>query len=151
MLFEIINPSDPYTMRAESFQEAAVAICLLGEGRYGLQEIDGEHEVPIFLFGGANEWFTKTFGHDVEDCYKRADWSRIADVLGSVTIGSETDLKIYERTMAALTDPDSREKFAEIWLDERRSSMNNIGRRAQALAKNLREKVEKEKNGKSRA
>jgi len=53
MLFEIINPSDPYTIEANALEIAAVACCILGEGKYTLREITGDKSgyVPTFLVG----------------------------------------------------------------------------------------------------
>ena len=34
MLLNLINPSDPYTLEADDFEIAAVAVCLLGAGKY---------------------------------------------------------------------------------------------------------------------
>lgn len=66
MKFEIVNPSDPYTMEADDLQIAAVAVCLLGNGKYmakGQGRDDGQ-DVPFFLFGGVDEWFIEKFGMD---------------------------------------------------------------------------------------
>ena len=52
MLFEIMNPSDPYTVVAEDKEIAAVACIVLGTGTYAFKPIDvGDFEVPLFLFG----------------------------------------------------------------------------------------------------
>ena len=37
MIYEIINPSDDYTIVADDFAAAAIAACLLGRGAYGLK------------------------------------------------------------------------------------------------------------------
>lgn len=66
--FDIINPHDPYTMTAETHQVAAVAVCLLGEGKYGLNGLAPYEgmEVPVFLLGGHDRWFTSAFGTSFE-------------------------------------------------------------------------------------
>lgn len=115
MKFNIVNPSDPYTMEADDLLIAAVAVCLLGDGKYPLDGIDNDLRVPPFLFGGHDEWFTDQFGGTFEAIVSSAIDTRgeeLARCLDSVTLQSE-----------------------------RRSSMNNIGARAQSLAKAVRSKA----------
>jgi len=113
MKFEIINPSDPYTVEADDLQVAAVACCFLGDGRYAFEPVDGGTErVPIFLIGGHDEWFTQKFGMTFEATADHCMQHRAGDlarVLESVTLGR-----------------------AE------RSSLNDIGGRANALAQAIR-------------
>lgn len=64
LTFEISNPHDTYTMTADTHLVAAVAVCILGEGKYGLKGMAPNQgvDVPIFLFGGEDPWFTSAFG-----------------------------------------------------------------------------------------
>ena len=119
MKFEIINPSDAYTMEAVDLQVAAVACCFLGDGRYGLEALgedrNKDRDVPIFLLGGHDEWFSEKFGLTFGACAENVMKQRtdeLADALDSVA------LKSGERT-----------------------SMNDIGARARSLAKAVRRKV----------
>lgn len=68
MRFDLVNPSDPYTLEADDLEVAAVACCLLGNGKYGLTGLgeDAGQDVPVFLLGGHDEWFVKKFGMDYE-------------------------------------------------------------------------------------
>ena len=50
MEYEIINPSDPDRMTADRLDTAAVAICLLGDGKYAAKPRGDGEEVPMFLF-----------------------------------------------------------------------------------------------------
>lgn len=114
MKFNLINPSDAYTMEAEDLEVAAVAVCFLGAGRYALEGIgeDQGQDVPIFLFNGHDEWFTEKFGMNFEDTSNRVVNHRaeaLATAFDSVT----------------LTNPP-------------RSSMNNIKATAQALSNAVR-------------
>lgn len=114
MKFEIVNPSDPYTMEAPSLELAAVAVCFLGNGKYPLTGLDDARgqDVPPFLFGGHDEWFTEKFGANFEAVCKRAIQEQneaLALTLESVTLTSS-----------------------------RRSSMNDIGGRAKKLAQAVR-------------
>jgi len=117
MKFNIINPSDPYTMEADDLEIAAVAVSILGNGKYpleGIGDATGEN-VPPFLFGGHDEWFTEKFGGNYEQIAQRVIDSRsdaLARAFESVTLQSE-----------------------------RRSSMNNIGARAAEYALAVRAKA----------
>ena len=116
MKFEIINPSDPYTMEADDLRVAAVAVCLLGNGKYGLDALgedrDKGNNVPVFIFGGHDEWFEPRFGATYEDTAKQVLEQRtdaLARAFDSVTL-----------------------------LRAERSSMNNIGAKAKELARVVR-------------
>ena len=120
MKFDICNPSDPYTMEAPDLEIAAVAVSLLGDGRYPLTGLgdDKGQDVPPFLFGGHDEWFTSKFGMNFEETVTKAIRHRsqeLAAALDSVTLQSS-----------------------------RRTSMNDIGGRAEDLAKAVRQKAAKE-------
>lgn len=117
MKFEIINPSDPYTMEAPDLQVAAVAVSFLGDGKYPLSGIgeDKGQDVPPFIFGGHDEWFTSQFDMDFK---------------------SSADHVMQERGEELATALDSVTLQAE-----RRSSMNNIKARAQYLSNAIRKKV----------
>lgn len=119
MRFNIVNPSDPYTMEADDLEVAAVAVCLIGEGKYPLEALGDDsnkgNSVPAFLFGGHDEWFQARFGGTFEAVLTRSIMERtdaLARALESVKLGSE-----------------------------RRSSLNDIGARAQAYAQAVRERA----------
>jgi len=61
MLFEIMNPSDPYTMDSPSLAAALGAVAILGEGRFGLRPIGHTYpDVPPILFG---DWLDEVYKH----------------------------------------------------------------------------------------
>lgn len=114
MKFEIVNPSDPYTLEAPSLDVAAVACSFLGEGKYGLKALDSDasNDVPIFLFGGHDEWFLEKSSLNYEDTADHVIHTKreeLATCLDSVRLGQA-----------------------------RRSSLNNIKARAQALSNAIR-------------
>ena len=119
MKYEISNPSDPVFMEAPDLEIAAIAVILLGGGKYGAEPVDGASPcVPIFMFGGADEWFTETFGSTIVDTLSRVKAARmdaLADALQSTAYPSG-----HERT-----------------------SMNRIVDRAHSLAKWARGEIEK--------
>ena len=115
MEYEIINPSDPYRMTAERLDTAAVAVCLLGDGNYAAKPRGDGEEVPLFLFTSPDPWFIERFGMGYADTAKKIIEHRneeLAAVFDSVTL---------ERA--------------------ERSSTNDIGGRAKALAQAVRRKI----------
>src|SRR5437773_974725 len=55
-LYNIVNMSDPYTIEAVSLDVAFVACLFLGSGQYAFEQLDGKEGVPLFIFGGTEEW-----------------------------------------------------------------------------------------------
>jgi hypothetical protein len=143
MLYEIINPSDPYTIEAQSLDVAAVACLFLGRRQYAFDPIgsDDSPEVPLFLFGGTDEWCLKHFNESFESVVNRVTKEKaaeLAECLESCLIGKAADRETYRAGMELIDDPKKREQWREKWLEDRRSSMNNIGARAYAIAEKLR-------------
>ncbi len=115
MEYEIINPSDPYRMTADRLDVAAVAVCLLGDGKYAAKPRGEGEEVPMFLFTSPDSWFIERFAMSYADTANTIIEHRgeeLARVFDSVTL---------ERA--------------------ERSSLNDIGGRAKALAQAVRRKV----------
>lgn len=128
-IYEIANPSDAYTLEADNFLVAAVAVALLGNGAYGI-------EGTPCLFGW-DAWLKEHVPQGV-NAFIDANAEAMAAVLDSVMIGSETDRKNYHKALGLIDNPAKREEWKLHWHDERRSSLNDIGSRAWALAKKLR-------------
>ncbi len=144
MLFEISNPSDAYTIEADSFEVAAMAVLLLGQGNYGVHQLDGPEddrkEMPIMIIATEKqieEWCQDNFGASLADCILRCK-AKIPDVLDTVLIGSEADRATYHKALSLIDDSAKKEQWKAEWHDKRRSSMNNIGARAWAIAAKLR-------------
>lgn len=140
-LWNIVNPSDPYTLRTDDFEAAAAAILMLGEGHVGLTELDVEtpRRLPMFAYGAADNlepWWIETFGHaPTLDGLE----IRMADALDTVVIGRHCDRLDFEAAIAAIDDPGKRKTFAAAWHDRHRTSMNDIGMACRAYAEKLRE------------
>ena len=121
MIYEISNPSDPYTMKCDDFKVAAVAVLLLGRGAYVIEGTP----VLIALEDIALEEFIP------------AHRNEIALALESVMIGSKADREQVEIELQGIPVDDRDE-----WLAERhhriRSSLNDIRSKAQRLADSLR-------------
>lgn len=133
-LWELINPSDAYTLQG-GFKAVALATLLLGEGRYAAREVRGDREVPI-LFTGAREWFRERFGQDI-DVAAQVNRKDMADALDSVMIGSPQSRQAYETALRHIPEAGRAAYRAEV-LDGARSSINDIGERAWRLAAALR-------------
>lgn len=139
LAWEIINPSDKYTITAPTFAAAAAAALLIGEGKLALEpEHDEGQRMPLFLFGGHEEFIAEHFGGDLVrwiDDHK----SEVADALDSVLLGGLGRRADYDAAVAAIDDPEKLARFRERW-QEKRSSMNDIGGYAHRLAAHLRGK-----------
>lgn len=139
MIYEISNPSDAYTLVCDDFKVAAAAVLLLGEGHYGLKPLDHNAPgVPIFIFGGADAWL-KENGLDPLGDFIDAHRLAIAACLESEMIGDASDRATFTKMLDAISSSEDRERARLAYHDERRSSLNNIGKRARAIAKRLRE------------
>lgn len=110
MIYEIINPSDPYTIEGDDIAVVCVATAILGEGAYGLQTADGAEVMPILLFGRDETWFPERFGASFSELLQATPRDVLAACLESVKLGRD--------------EP---------------SSLNNIGAHAAALGRMLRE------------
>lgn len=141
--YEIVNPSDPYTICADDRAVAAVACFLLGQGQYAFTDIEnGEDGVPIFLFGGVDAWTNETFGKNASDLIKGVLADKrdaLIACLDSTLIGRPSDRASYEKGLELIDDPAKRKAWRDHWHDERRSSLNDIGGRAYELADRLRQ------------
>lgn len=146
MLYRIVNMSDPYTIEAERLDIAVVACAMLGAGQYAFEPTEAGHQdkaVPLFMFGGIDEWCKEKFGQPFEAVLQGILDERPGDLatcLESCLIGDHQDRKTYQDGLALITEPDKRKEWRDRWHDERRGSLNDIGGRAYAMARNLREK-----------
>jgi len=105
-VYKIINPSDPYHLTADDLVLAAIAACLLGHGKYALEATDGSEGVPLFLFGGQDEWFAAQGAGSFDAALTAATGQRaeaLAEVLESVTIvGTRSSLNDIGEAAARL-------------------------------------------------
>lgn len=135
--YMLINPSDPYTFEAEDFETAALVVFSLSTA-YAAEPKDGGEEVPIFLFGGAEKWFTETFSKTFEEAISDPGTvEKLAQALASMMLGDFKDRARYNAALEAITDPEKKAAFIEKWQDGH-SSLNNIGGSAHAMARALR-------------
>jgi hypothetical protein len=147
MIFEFINPSDPYHFEAPDLEIATVVTFILGEGKgaadqVGIENEEERLEVPMFLFGGELDWIQATFHKPMDEFLDDVKTNRRQELiksLESVTIGSLNDYKIYHKTLDLIDDPVKRDQYREMYHDEKRSSVNDFGSYAWKVAKSLKE------------
>lgn len=145
VIFSIINPSDPYTLDCDDRMVAAVAICLLGEGQYGLRQCDGAGDFAVgpFPVGGHETFFLRHFGRTFVDAVNVVDTEHLpalVEALGSVLIGDLEDRREAMQTVRDLPEAE-RVAWLQAWHDKRRSSANDIGRRAWSISNMLADKL----------
>lgn len=78
--FEIINPSDECYFYSWDPLLAAAATCVVGGGAYPMKAVGGDFEMPLFLFGGVDEWFKEKAGLTFKE-YLDANAGHIAQCL----------------------------------------------------------------------
>ena len=137
MEYELINPSDPYTFIAADYETAVLTVFCLGPA-YGAKPKGGGEDVPIFIFGGAVEWYTEKFGRSPDDGLDEKGRA-VADALASMMLGGFEDRRRYELALSAIDDPEKKSRFIDEWQDGR-SSLNNIGGAAHRLAERIRKR-----------
>lgn len=130
-VYELVNPSDPYTFIAPDDEVAALVAFMLGTG-YGAK-LDGDVVVPVFLLGGAEEWYTARFGRSIADGVGALK-EQMAESLCSMLYGSAAQRRECEDTLSLITDTENRAAFLARWHDKR-SSMNDIGKYARNYGK----------------
>ena len=138
MEYELINPSDPYTFIAADYETAALTVFCLGPA-YGARPKDGGEEVPIFIFGGAVDWYKEKFLHTPDDGLDEKGQA-VADALASMMLGDFEDRRRYELALSSIDDPEKKARFIDGWQDGR-SSLNDIGGEAHKLAERMRKRV----------
>lgn len=135
MEYELHNPSDPYTFLAEDLEVASLVVFSIST-LYGAEAKVGGDSVPIFMFGGAKEWYIEQFGRTPDEGLE-AKREELAEALNSMMYGGFEDRRRYEAALAAITDPEKKEVFIAEWQDGH-SSMNDIGTYAHILGKRLK-------------
>jgi hypothetical protein len=143
--YEIINMSDACTIEAKTDRIAGVAVIILSQGQYALNNEEGEQVLPLMLFGGeaALQGWMNEVGIEVElDEYVEANLEEIADALDSVMYGSFADRAAYNKGIELLDGDEAKIKeWKDHWENERRTSMTEICRVAWGYAKALRDKA----------
>jgi len=149
--YDLINPSDPYTMRARDHQTAVVALLFLSVWRVGGTPFDPPEpegqSTPFYPFGlteqamhyelakqgipeGLDEWLGVP--ENIE---------ALAQALDSTLFGDRHDRELFEAAAEAILDP-TKVAALKAKQQDRRTSMNDIGAHAAKLAERFRVKAE---------
>lgn len=140
-IYEIINFSDLYTFRAPNDLIAEATTILLGNGAYGLHRCSDDATVGTLLIFASQEqaeaYLLKQFGMTL-DGYLKANALDIAAALESVLCMSANERQAYELAISMI-EPSQRDTYRDKVHDINRTSLNDIGSRAWALAKRLRD------------
>ena len=132
-LYELVNPSDPYTFYAPSVEVAGLASAMLSPS-FGASPVDGEGESSPVMFGW-NEWMKEK---GIDDEWIAENKLAIADALDSFLIGNANRRADVESMVEMLPD-DKKAEWRGSRQDRNRTSLNQIGESAYKLAKQLRE------------
>lgn len=140
VLYELINPSDPITFIAPSYEGAVGAVLAVSNGQCCAQPSYDYYqdaaadlpEVPLFLFGGIEEWMEKR-GTTLEEFFERHK-SDICETLASFCTGTVSERKRIEHTLRFIDDPEKRKEFLADWDDQKRNSLNQFTNYAHTLA-----------------
>lgn len=137
IVYEVINPSDPYTFEAPDLEIAAAAIFLIGGGHYAADPFDKDQDrVPIFLLGGSEEWVQEKFGADIEAWFCRVKAERLPEVCAAL------ESFLYGGLLAREDWKGRTQDERAAYNERHRTSMNNIGKRAFSIAASLRTESE---------
>ena len=135
MEYELINTSDPYTFITDDFEVAAIVVFSLGAA-YGATPKHGGEAVPIFIFGGALDWYIKRFGRMPHEGMK-AKKKAVSEALESLMLGRFKDRRKYNAALSAITDPKKKAEFIATW-EEDRTTRINLADIAHTLARVLK-------------
>lgn len=140
--YEIINPSDPYTLQATSDQVAIVATMILGCGQMGLADEEGNTVLPLLFLSSKEEFKNfcakKNIPSNSSEFLKEGNnRSEVVDALSSVLLGTFKDRRTYDRGLKLIETEEGKREWKDQWHDER-SSYNDIGRTAWKLAESLK-------------
>lgn len=132
-IYELINPSDPYTFEAPNIEVAGVVACGLSSA-FGAKRVGDDVEESSPILYGWLEW-EKANGIDVD--WLDENRAAIADALDSFMIGSLESRRDVEVMLAEIPE-DKRERIKLDRQHRHRTSLNQIGEYAYRLAKRLR-------------
>lgn len=144
IMYNLINPSDPYTFVAKNREVAALTVLSFGLV-YGAMAENGDSDldVPVFLLTGseaAEHWYLSMFNRSVSEGFKDLK-KDVISALDSFVIGNCDDRKKYEVALKYIKDKD-KENFKKEWQEAERSSLSEyIGCKAYQLAEKLRKEL----------
>lgn len=84
--YEIVNPSDKAFVSGNDWEAVCLSVLVVGAGKYG---ITGAKDMPVFYFGGHDEWFQEQFGRTFAESIEHVGRKKIAEALASFRLASE--------------------------------------------------------------
>lgn len=138
VLYEIINPSDPYTFRADSVAVARFVVIALGTGQYDGEDSHGNSIDAMMLFFTEEQTKAKLhefFGDPKE--FVREHRAEIIDALESVISFNRGERGAYDEAIK-LIPADKVARYRRKVHKKNLTSLNDIGDRAWKYAKKLR-------------
>jgi len=106
--FEIMQPSDKCFVEGDDFKTVCIATIILGEGKYGLQEVDGELHMPPVIF--STHWFKTAFGETEKEAIQLIDPMKLIPIFKSVKLAGK---------ISSLNDIEGRAKELASFLEDR--------------------------------
>jgi hypothetical protein len=101
MLYQINTPEKAYTFEASSFTAACVMTTLLGGGFYSLWQ-DGKQVMPVFMFGGAEEWFRRVFDKNFTDVVQEVSLDEISQIYMTILAGKPEERQRYLQELSMI-------------------------------------------------
>ena len=136
MIYEIINPSDMITFRADDEKIAIVLTVLLGNGQYGLKSEADKNYPTLFLFMKTeqiNEGLKPFFNSVAELLQYATDHAEEMAISFDSVVTADRCWRIdYEKALEHIVDEKERQKYKDEFNDRHASSLNNIYGCAQA-------------------
>ncbi|MFA4944389.1 MAG: hypothetical protein WC789_06785 [Lentisphaeria bacterium] len=153
-LWEVSNPHDPYTVRGKA-AVAGVLILLVGEGRYGLKNVQtGKTLVPVFLLCKEEDfdrWIEQfKADHGISEPlgeFVRSHLVELVAVGESLLIGSPSQRESLEFMLGAIPDEREREKALLLHHDARRTSTVDLRKVVQQWVQHWRTLLAKQAGG----
>ena len=99
-IYELINPSDPYTFEAPDLLVAGVAAYLLSSG-FGATRVSDEVEESTPVMFGWREWLDS---HGIDAAWMKNHHLEVADALDSFLIGDANGRVDVQSMLAVLPE-----------------------------------------------
>ena len=138
MIYELINPHDPYTFEAPDAQVAALACLLVGGGAYGADPESGKEEDTwgVHLFSKEEDIeaeFQERWGLGINASMRKRK-ADTAAALRSLMIAGRAERAGIKAALEACPTQEARDAFVAVYEDKKRSSLTELASRARELA-----------------
>ncbi len=138
MIYGISKLREKFSFEAPNLKIAALVVCSLCHGQYPAVSVDGENEIPQFIFGGHDEWFISNFGTNFVETLNEVlthDKDQLYKSLNTVLMGDAESRKVYQESKAF--SPHTPKEVYEHSKDRLNSKYNYFCRNAWAFAEQV--------------